>query len=44
MPVTNYVYYRGGLFGDLIFAIVNNGVHVPEWMSEVAISVHLRPL
>jgi hypothetical protein len=37
MPVTNYVYYRGGLFGDLIFAIVNNGVHVPEW-----IQVHLK--
>lgn len=32
MNVTNYVYYRGGLFGDLIFSIVNNGVHIPEWL------------
>jgi hypothetical protein len=35
--VKNYVYYRGGLFGDLIFAIVNNGVHVPDW-----IQTHLK--
>jgi hypothetical protein len=32
MTVINYVYYRGGLFGDLIFSIVNNGVHLPAWL------------
>jgi hypothetical protein len=32
MTVFNYVYYRGGLFGDLIFSIINNGVHLPEWI------------
>ena len=32
MAVVNYVYYRGGLFGDLIFSIVNNGVHLPNWL------------
>lgn len=35
--VLNYVYYRGGLFGDLIFSIVNNGVHLPDW-----IQIHLK--
>lgn len=29
--VKNYVYYRGGMFGDLVFSIVNNGVHLPAW-------------
>jgi hypothetical protein len=32
MAVINYVYYRGGMFGDLIFSMVNNGVHLPSWV------------
>ena len=35
--VKNYVYYRGGMFGDLVFSIVNNGVHLPLW-----IQTHLK--
>jgi hypothetical protein len=30
--VKNYIYYRGGMFGDLVFSIVNNGVHLPAWI------------
>ena len=30
--VKNYIYYRGGMFGHLIFSIVNNGVHLPDWI------------
>lgn len=30
--VKNYIYYAGGMFGDLLFAIVNNGVHLPDWI------------
>jgi hypothetical protein len=32
MAVINYVYYRGGMFGDLIFSMVNNGIHLPSWV------------
>lgn len=27
-----YVYYKGGQYGDLVFSIVNNGVHLPQWV------------
>ena len=27
-----YVYYKGGQYGDLVFSLVNNGVHLPTWV------------
>ena len=27
-----YVYYKGGQYGDLVFSLVNNGVHLPNWV------------
>lgn len=27
-----YIIYKGGQYGDLVFSIVNNGVHLPAWV------------
>jgi hypothetical protein len=28
----SYIIYKGGQYGDLVFSIVNNGVHLPSWV------------
>ena len=28
----SYIIYKGGQFGDLVFSILNNGVHLPAWV------------
>jgi hypothetical protein len=28
----SYIIYKGGQYGDLVFSIVNNGVHLPAWI------------
>jgi len=27
-----YIIYKGGQYGDLIFSIINNGIHLPPWV------------
>jgi hypothetical protein len=27
-----YIYYKGGQYGDLVFSLINNGVHLPNWV------------
>ena len=27
-----YIYYKGGQYGDLVFSLLNNGVHLPAWV------------
>jgi hypothetical protein len=28
----SYIYYKGGQYGDLVFSLINNGVHLPNWV------------
>ena len=28
----SYIIYKGGQYGDLVFSILNNGVHLPAWI------------
>lgn len=28
----SYIFYKGGQYGDLVFSIINNGVHLPNWI------------
>ena len=30
--MNSYIYYQGGQYGDLVFSIINNGVHLPAWV------------
>jgi|688.fasta_scaffold891980_1 hypothetical protein len=30
----SYIIYKGGQYGDLVFSIINNGVHLPAWIQD----------
>jgi hypothetical protein len=30
--MNSYIYYQGGQYGDLVFSIINNGIHLPAWV------------
>ena len=38
----SYVYYKGGQYGDLVFSLINNGVHLPNWVQAKLKNNHSR--